>query len=81
MYGAALGQMGNTAESAKQLREAIRLSPEYGAAMLNLGIAYATSNNLSGAAETWSHLLALEPNNQYAINYLAQLAKMTVKKK
>jgi O-antigen ligase/Tfp pilus assembly protein PilF len=80
MYGAALGQMGNTAESALQLREAIRLSPDYGAAMLNLGIAYATSNNLSGAAETWTKLLALEPNNQDAKNYLAQLAKMKVKK-
>jgi O-antigen ligase len=73
MYGAALGQLGRNPEAAAQLREAIRLSPDYGAAMLNLGIAYATSNNLSGAAETWNKLLSFEPDNADAKRYLAQI--------
>jgi O-antigen ligase/Tfp pilus assembly protein PilF len=80
MLGAALGQQGKPAESAIQLREAIRLSPGYGPAMLNLGIAYATNNNLSGAAETWNKLLVLEPDNTDAKKYLAQLSFMKPKK-
>jgi len=76
MLGASLGQAGDTQASAQNLREAIRLSPDYGAAMLNLGIAYATSKNLSGAAEVWTNLLKLEPDNQDAKKYLATLAQM-----
>jgi Flp pilus assembly protein TadD len=80
MYGAALGQMGHAPESAAELREAVRLSPDYGAAMLNLGIAYATAGNLSGAAETWNRLLVLEPENADAKRYLIQLNSMKSKK-
>jgi tetratricopeptide (TPR) repeat protein len=73
MLGAALGQQGKSVEAAEHLRTAIRLSPEYTGAMLNLGIAYATQGNLTGAAQTWNRLLEIEPKNEDAARYLLQI--------
>jgi Flp pilus assembly protein TadD len=80
MLGAALGQEGQNEASLQQLQEAIRLSPGYSGAMLNLGIAYVASKNLSGAAEAWENLLKLEPDNQQARQYLGTLSQMQRKK-
>jgi Flp pilus assembly protein TadD len=81
MLGANLGQLGQARpelreEAAAHLREAIRLSPDYSGAYLNLGIAYATMGNLTGAARAWNDLLAMDPKNVDAKAYLEQLKKM-----
>ena len=44
--------------------------------MLNLGIAYATSGDVSDAAKTWNELLVLDPSNQDAQKYLQTIRKM-----
>lgn len=73
MLGANLGQLGRSAEAAEHLRQAVRLSPGYTSAQVNLGIAYATSNNLSMAAQAWQDALKSDPANADARAYLIKI--------
>ncbi len=76
MLGANLGQLGRSQEALAHLREAIRLSPGYSAAMLNLGVAHVSLRDYSSAAAAWQELLKVDSANADARTYLDQLGKM-----
>jgi tetratricopeptide (TPR) repeat protein len=76
MLGAALGQRGKNEEAMEYLREAVRLSPGYAAALLNLGITYVSTGNYSGAAKAWADAKQADTANAQADAYLLQLEKI-----
>ena len=71
--GVALLNLGLTEEATTHLRNAIRINPAYGKAILNLGIALARSGSGREAQSSYEQLLRLEPDNAEAHYNLAVL--------
>ena len=72
-FAAALIQLGHVAEALAVLQASLELQPDHVPSLLNLGVAHILANDLPAARRAFERVLALEPGNAAAREYLQRM--------